>query len=440
MEPTVTSPVVDRLIEKEIFRCGACHAPLRRAADGSLVCDTGHDYPPKHGVLDLYARCDASPGDAPRDAAQDAVISALADRLALARDDLLAAELFEPLEKTGNGFFDAEENIFLDRFEFANVAPRLTVRKVYSSGKMQAGETHWLAVRVENASPFVISSSGAKPVLLSYHWLNDDGSVRLFDGRRTALPVDVKPGQAVTAHVAVDAPADVAHLRLKVLPVHEYVSWLEDDGETLEIEFTSGAAMEPPRFDAGRPFSEDLDNELSQNFLDRHLSRLADPVCLEIGGGLIASLSRWMWAMKKSGTVINSDVSVRLLRVAALLSAKGADPVTAHCRFDANNMPVRDGALDAAAFSRSLHHFEDPIRVLRECHRVLKPGGLLFLLCEPVAVIYDEPTKALIRMGVNEQMFPFDAYEAMIDAASFECVDAACDWGFSLKAALRKKG
>jgi hypothetical protein len=75
---------------------------------------------------------------------------------------------------------------------------------------------------------------------------------------------------------------------------------------------------------------------------------------------------------------------------------------------------------------------------MRECRRVLKPDGLLFLLCEPVATEYDEPTKALIRAGVNEQMFPLDAYDAMIAEAGLERIDAACDWGFSLKAALRK--
>jgi ubiquinone/menaquinone biosynthesis C-methylase UbiE len=128
----------------------------------------------------------------------------------------------------------------------------------------------------------------------------------------------------------------------------------------------------------------------------------------------------------------------RKLRIAALLSKKGVDPVTLHARFDANAMPMASDSIDVAVFSRSLHHFEDPVCVLRECRRVLRPDGLLFLLCEPVAILYDEPTKALIRSGVNEQMFPVDGYEAMIAEAGFEAADLDLDWGFSLKGAFRK--
>jgi len=39
---------------------------------------------------------------------------------------------------------------------------------------------------------------------------------------------------------------------------------------------------------------------------------------------------------------------------------------------------------------------------------------------------------------VNEQVFPLDGYLAMFAEAGLEAADMACDWGFSLKAALRK--
>ncbi|WP_424362456.1 class I SAM-dependent methyltransferase [Methylocystis parvus] len=392
-------------------------------------------------MLDLLVA--APTGEAlPRDPAGEAeIISALAERLGLSEEDLRASKLFEPLPPTGNAFFDSEEEIFLDRFAFSNVRPRLKVQKIYATGKMQAGGVQMLAVRVRNESAFPVASHGEHPVYLSYHWLDAAGKAVAFEGRRTHLPVDVKPGQAITAHVQVEAPSEYKRLSLKVVPVQELVSWLEDDGETVEIEFSSAPPPSLPRFDDDRPFSEALDDVLSAQFLGRHLDSASEPILgLEIGGGTMAALSRWAWANGGKATVINGDVSVRLLRIAALLSAKGGDTVTLHARFDANSLPIQAATLDAAVFCRSLHHFEDPVRVMRECRRVLKPDGLLFLLCEPVATEYDEPTKALIRAGVNEQMFPLDAYDAMIADAGFKWVDAACDWGFSLKAALRKAG
>jgi SAM-dependent methyltransferase len=412
---------------------------MGRAEDGRLFCEGGHELEFEHGVLDMYRAPPAEPVCEVETGKEEAIVSALAERLGLRAEEIRAAKLFEPLAPTGNAFFDAEEEIFFDRFAFSNIHPRLTVRNIHATGQMQAGSRHWLAVRVRNDGPFTITSGGERPVLLSYHWLDSAGEIVDFEGPRTPLPVDVKPGQAITAHLAVDVPSDRERLRLKVVPVHEYVSWLEDGGQTLEVEVLSHAPPLLPRLDADRPFSEALDDELAAQFLSGRLSSRSEPIIgIEIGGGIVAALSKWMWANGRTGAVVNGDVSVRLLRIAAMLSAKGADPATVHARFDANEMPIQSASADVVAFCRSLHHFEDPVRAMRECHRVLKPNGLLFLLCEPVATQYDEATKNLIRAGVNEQMFPLDAYQAMFAASGFACVEARCDWGFSLKAALVK--
>jgi ubiquinone/menaquinone biosynthesis C-methylase UbiE len=48
-------------------------------------------------------------------------------------------------------------------------------------------------------------------------------------------------------------------------------------------------------------------------------------------------------------------------------------------RGDAADLPLRDGTLDFAVSTLSLHHWSDPTRGLAEAHRVLKPGGQLLL-------------------------------------------------------------
>jgi SAM-dependent methyltransferase len=45
---------------------------------------------------------------------------------------------------------------------------------------------------------------------------------------------------------------------------------------------------------------------------------------------------------------------------------------------DLSNIPVEDGRYDAIVFSQVMEHLPDPLAVLNELHRVLKPGGRLF--------------------------------------------------------------
>ena len=71
---------------------------------------------------------------------------------------------------------------------------------------------------------------------------------------------------------------------------------------------------------------------------------------------------------------------------------------------------------------------------------MLKPNGLLFLMCEPVGHEYDDLVKNLIRQNVNEQAFPLDGYLAICDRAGLEPVDLQVDWGFSLKGVFRPAG
>jgi SAM-dependent methyltransferase len=45
----------------------------------------------------------------------------------------------------------------------------------------------------------------------------------------------------------------------------------------------------------------------------------------------------------------------------------------------ADALPVRDGVADAVLSSQVIEHLPDPEEALREAHRVLKPGGFLFI-------------------------------------------------------------
>jgi ubiquinone/menaquinone biosynthesis C-methylase UbiE len=77
-------------------------------------------------------------------------------------------------------------------------------------------------------------------------------------------------------------------------------------------------------------------------------------------------------------------------------------------------LPYADGSFDTAIFSNSIHHMPDIAAALDEARRVLRPGGLLYVM-EPVpAGGFHEGTKLVS----DETVVRADAYRALLDLAA----------------------
>jgi ubiquinone/menaquinone biosynthesis C-methylase UbiE len=98
---------------------------------------------------------------------------------------------------------------------------------------------------------------------------------------------------------------------------------------------------------------------------------------LDVGCGTGYFARRAARAVLPGGEVVGIDPSPSVIEY-----ARGRAP--AHCTFvvaGAEALPQPDGSFDLVISSLAMHHLPEPLRpvALREMHRVLRPGGRLFI-------------------------------------------------------------
>lgn len=97
--------------------------------------------------------------------------------------------------------------------------------------KMSPGSVVEIAVTLINEGQETWYGYGNHPVLLSYHWLNADGTTYQHDGLRTPLACEaLEPGKTSQEKVVVIAPEQEGRYQLILTLVQEGVCWFEDRG------------------------------------------------------------------------------------------------------------------------------------------------------------------------------------------------------------------
>ena len=172
----------------------------------------------------------------------------------------------------------------------------------------------------------------------------------------------------------------------------------------------------PSSYDAGRGYSP----AMLALWLDRiskcaprgKLSRILDLGCGT--GRYSAALANHFNAQ-----VIAVDRSAKMLAEAGKKSA----PQVSHVRADGESLPLRDASIDMVFMSMVFHHFDNPLRAMCECRRVLRACGTVCLRAATVNRIATYPyvpffarSRAILEASLQTQ----ERIEAIFHEAGFE--------------------
>lgn len=111
-------------------------------------------------------------------------------------------------------------------------------------GRVDAGTTVTVAVTLRNGGSETWDPAAGFKV--SYHWLEQDGDVVVWDGARTDLPAPVAPGEVVSLEGLVEVPLIGGRIDFQWDVVQEGVRWLSDQDP---------AASTPVPVEIDRPYA-----------------------------------------------------------------------------------------------------------------------------------------------------------------------------------------
>lgn len=309
---------------------------------------------------------------------------------------------------------------------------------------VRAGSGFSVQVRVVNHGPGVLSSAGQTPFYLSY-WAKAPRASKAKDGRRTALLIDLPPGRALTQPVFIEAPRKTGIWSYDIVPLIEHVRWRHEASLRVEVEVVPASAPDPlatgwPESGTQRDYGQDHvhAHALMGEWLRARLADRPEPRILELGGNAAPMLA--VPELDLPGArFFNLDIDPYGLAFGTIQRRIGGGPAVLDVAGDGMGLPFADASLDAVVMFATLHHFPDPVRLLRHLRTKLAPGGLICTLCEPVSQVSREHLPDDYRDelldGICEQAFQPWEYRQFFEAAGLRVVHALVDVG-SLKVAL----
>lgn len=116
------------------------------------------------------------------------------------------------------------ENFVIDRAQ-GTVKFRTPITQVLVNECVQ------LDVEISNRGEHLWKGNSIRPVRLSYHWIDANGDMAVYDGERSSLPeCGISAGQTVVTNMSVVAPSLAGRYTLVPTLVQEGVTWFDEIG------------------------------------------------------------------------------------------------------------------------------------------------------------------------------------------------------------------
>ncbi len=134
---------------------------------------------------------------------------------------------------------------------------------------------------------------------------------------------------------------------------------------------------------------------------------------------------------KTARDVVAFDLTLQMLKKAAQRCSEAGVDNVAFREGNASDLPFADAAFDAAVTRLSVHHFDQPNRVIEEIFRVLRPGGS-FVIADVISS--EVPAEAelqnaieILRDPSHVRMLPGSELTSLVNAAGF-AIESLTTW------------